>query len=197
VRVKPGANSVYKLLLVAGLRMSVQFITLCYLDRKALLQRNSSYTRALYTILKMKIDRNILRFRIFTLISLFSYFSIFIETKSDEGLMISFLFEGFKVAGFWNKLIDLFSFVGLISLIVVMIWNFRKITLLVLLAYAFLIMKIVRHVLIFNDLYKYSNNPIFNLKLTFPIVIFIFFAILSLIQLNKLIKVKNGVQQRV
>jgi len=40
-------NNVYKPLLVAGLRGLSHLVTLVYLDNKALLQRNGSYTRTL------------------------------------------------------------------------------------------------------------------------------------------------------
>lgn len=124
--------------------------------------------------------------------SLLSFSFIFVETKGNEGLMIKFIFEAFKVSGFWNKVIDLLSFSGFIYLSFIFIRNDRRTTFLILAAYFMLTIKIARHLIIYNDLYEYSgSNWIFNFKITFPIGLFLFFLILSLIQVNKLIRQKN------
>ncbi len=49
--IRTAPNSVYKPLLAVGLRRLVLLVTLSYLDHKALLQRNGSYTQALGVML--------------------------------------------------------------------------------------------------------------------------------------------------
>ncbi len=136
-----------------------------------------------------RVNKNILIFRFSLWISIISFLFIFVETKDNEGFMMHFLFEGFNHSGLWSKIIDISTLAGLIYLIVISIIQIRKNKVLIMISITLLIVKIVQHILIYYNLYLYSeNNWAFRFKFIFPLCLFLIFSILALLQSKKFFK---------